>query len=312
MMYYRQKILLALVEACGGRLKRTDFQKLLFLFCQYTKKNFYDFFPYKYGGFSFLSYWDKSRLESQGLLGGDGDTEIHKGGEERGFVSLSGSVSFVADASFIEQLKPKDQIALKTFVAETDGLRGNALIRKTYLEFPHYACQSEILSKVLSQDEIASLRPSWQQDTSPCLFTIGYEGKSIDAYLNQLLANHVEALVDVRKNPFSMKYGFSKTKLQNYTERVGLRYYHLPALGIPSSLRRDLNSPEAYRAVFEYYRTEILPDQRERLEYVKALLGKHTRIALTCFEKDHRCCHRNQVTEYLTKSADFSTRVIHL
>ena len=294
MMYYRQKILLALVEACGGRLKRTDFQKLLFLFCQYTKQNFYDFFPYKYGGFSFLSYWDKSRLETRGLLDENEDFVV------------------VANSSFIEQLKPKDQIALKTFVAETNGLRGDTLIRKTYLEFPHYALQSAILSEVLSQDEIASLQPWWQRDTSPRLFTIGYEGKSIDAYLNQLIAHHVMALVDVRKNPFSMKYGFSKAKLQNYTERAGLRYYHLPELGIPSNLRRDLNSPKAYRDLFEYYRTEILPNQREHLEEVKTLLGEHTRIALTCFEREHHCCHRSQVTEYLKKSADFSTRVIHL
>lgn len=294
MMYYRQKILLALVEACGGTLKRTDFQKLLFLFCQYTKQNFYDFFPYKYGGFSFLSYWDKSRLESRGLLG-----------ENENFV-------VVADASFIEQLKPKDQIALKTFVAKTNGLRGKPLIRKTYLEFPHYACRSVILSEVLSQDEIASLQPWFLRDTPPCLFTIGYEGKSIDAYLNQLIAYHIKVLVDVRKNPFSMKYGFSKAKFQRYTERAGLQYYHLPELGIPSNLRRDLNSPRAYRDLFEYYSTEILPNQRECLKEVEILLDEHTRIALTCFERDHHCCHRNQVTEYLKKSADFNTRVIHL
>ena len=294
MMYYRRKILLAVVEAFGGRLKRTDFQKLLFLFCQYTGQNFYDFFPYKYGGFSFLSYQDKSRLVSQGLLGRDEDFE------------------FIADVSFVEQLKSKDQVALKTFVAETNGLRGNPLIRKTYLEFPVYACQSTILSEILSDDEITSLQPWWQRDTSPCLFTIGYEGKSIDAYLNQLIANNVKALVDVRKNPLSMKYGFSKTRLRNYIESVGLQYYHLPELGIPSNLRRNLNLPDAYRDLFEYYRTKILPDQFESLEDVKTLLSKHTRIALTCFEKDHHCCHRNQVTEYLKKNAGFSTRVSHL
>ena len=132
------------------------------------------------------------------------------------------------------------------------------------------------------------------------------------AYLNQLIANNVKVLVDVRKNPLSMKYGFSKTRLRNYIESVGLQYYHLPELGIPSHLRRNLNLPDAYRDLFEYYRTKILPDQLESLEDVKTLLNKHTRIALTCFEKEHHCCHRNQVTEYLKKSADFSTRVTHL
>jgi len=293
-MYYRRKILLALVEAFGCRLKRTDCQKLLFLFCQYTKQNFYDFFPYQYGGFSFLSYQDKRILTSQGLLSKDDDFE------------------FIADDSFINQLKPKDQVALKTFAAETNGLRGHSLIRKTYLEFPQYTCQSTILSDVLIQDEIASVQAWWCQDTSPRLFTIGYEGRSIDAYLNLLIANNVKALVDVRKNPLSMKYGFSKTKLQDYVERAGLKYYHLPDLGIPSNLRQDLDSPEAYRELFAHYRAEILPDQVDSLEDVRALLSKHTRIALTCFEKDPHCCHRNQVAEHLAESQDFDTQVAHL
>ncbi len=61
-MFYRQKILLALIETFGGRLKRTDCEKLLFLFCQKTGRNYYDFFPYRYGGFSLVSYHDKTNL----------------------------------------------------------------------------------------------------------------------------------------------------------------------------------------------------------------------------------------------------------
>ena len=33
-LYYRQKILLALLEVFGGQLKKTDLQKYLFLFTQ--------------------------------------------------------------------------------------------------------------------------------------------------------------------------------------------------------------------------------------------------------------------------------------
>ena len=61
-MYYRRKILLALIEVFGGSLPNTDCEKLLFTFCQQTGKNHYDFFPYKFGPFSFLSYYDKRRM----------------------------------------------------------------------------------------------------------------------------------------------------------------------------------------------------------------------------------------------------------
>ena len=65
-MYYRRKLLLALVEAFGGTLNRTDCLKIFFLFCQKTDKNHYDFFPYRYGGYSFLVIQDKARLEALG------------------------------------------------------------------------------------------------------------------------------------------------------------------------------------------------------------------------------------------------------
>jgi len=67
-MYYRRKILPALIEVFGGSLPSTDCEKLLFNFCQQTGKNHYDFFPYKYGPFSFLSYYDKRRMIDLGLL----------------------------------------------------------------------------------------------------------------------------------------------------------------------------------------------------------------------------------------------------
>ena len=67
-MYYRRKILLALIEVFGGSLQSTDCEKLLFNFCQQTGKNHYDFFPYKFGPFSFLSYYDKRRMIDLGLL----------------------------------------------------------------------------------------------------------------------------------------------------------------------------------------------------------------------------------------------------
>src|SRR3990172_11049499 len=76
MMYYRRKLLLALLEVFGGSLKRTDCEKLLFNFCQTTGKNHYDFFPYHYGPFSFLAYYDKRRLTELGLLKDDLSFEL--------------------------------------------------------------------------------------------------------------------------------------------------------------------------------------------------------------------------------------------
>ena len=43
------------------------------------------------------------------------------------------------------------------------------------------------------------------------LFTLGYEGLSIDAFITRLEAAQVKTIVDVRELPLSRKKGFSKT-----------------------------------------------------------------------------------------------------
>ncbi len=293
-MYYRRKILLALVEAFGGTMRRTECLKLLFIFCQQTKKNHYDFFPYKYGGFSFLVYEDKERLT--GL----------------GFLKNTDNLQLCTHPSFLEQLEPEDRLALQSISARLRNLRGKALIRQVYLDYPQFACRSEILTSVLSQEEVKRVSLWLNRDLSKAIFTIGYEGLTIDAYLNKLISNNINALVDVRWNPNSMKYGFSKAKLRYYVEKAGLRYYHLPDLGIPSSLRKKLETSEDYFYLFQHYQSEILPKQTMAIERIKALLSEHSRIALTCFERDYRLCHRHKITQFLADTPDFDAAVVHL
>ena len=74
------------------------------------------------------------------------------------------------------------------------------------------------------------------------LFTIGYEGISFEAYANRLLENNIRLLCDVRKNPFSRKFGFSKNIMSNLLQKIGIEYQHIPALGIVSAARKNLKT----------------------------------------------------------------------
>jgi hypothetical protein len=57
MLFERQRLLLALLDAMAEPVAHTDFQKLLFLFTQeWEAAPSYDFVPYKFGCFSFTSY----------------------------------------------------------------------------------------------------------------------------------------------------------------------------------------------------------------------------------------------------------------
>ncbi|MFT7586159.1 MAG: hypothetical protein ACI9EW_002590 [Cellvibrionaceae bacterium] len=293
-MFYRQKVLISLVEAFGGELANTDLQKLLFLFCKKSGSNFYDFFPYKFGAFSYTSYFDKRKLTEQGhLMEGD-------------------CFKVPKESSFLFSLKPLDQILLKNFVEANTSCRGNSLVKKTYLEFPEYAARSEIVEKTLSKSEFSVAKRSWNLDSEKLLFTIGYEGKSIDRYIQDLIFNNVQALVDVRQNAYSRKHGFTGSVFKNYLERVGIQYIHIPSLGIPSKFRKNLGTEKSYDDLFNIYESDLLPKELTSIAELKDLFKKYNRVAITCFEADHKMCHRHKITNQFEKDQNFNIPIKHI
>lgn len=293
-MYYRRKILLALIEVFGGSLQSADCEKLLFNFCQQTGKNHYDFFPYKYGAFSFLSYYDKRRLIELGLLKSVDDFQL------------------ATNHSYLNELTPADRIALLKFKSAMSGVRGSKLVKKTYRDFPQFTSRSKIAGRRFTADEIRQLQFGWNTDDKPAVFSIGYEGLTIDSFLNKLIANSITLVVDVRNNPQSMKHGFSKQSFKQYIEKAGMKYIHIPELGIPSSMRKGLGESVSHKALFKAYETKLLPKQETAIKQLLDLTEQNERIALVCFEADHHFCHRHTLIEHLQRNKAFKRAVIHL
>lgn len=131
------------------------------------------------------------------------------------------------------------------------------------------------------------------------LFTIGYEGRSQDEYLALLREAGVTILADVRANPLSRKKGFSKKALAQGCEEAGIRYEHLPQLGIPSKKRKGVKTQKDFDALFEEYAADWLPQQGEALAQLRAWMDEGERVALTCYERDASRCHRHLVAEAL-------------
>ena len=213
-----------MLDALDGPVANTDFQKLLFLYTQAMR------------GITQLRVraLQVRRIFLHVLRG---QATAHRGRlPDRGRESLATHRLGAADGP---------QAGGETaggggFCREHAKLRGNALIAEQYRKFPYYASRSEIVEKVLpnaeSRRRVAAARPA---KAEPGLATIGYEGKSLESYLNQLLRAGVTLLCDVRRNPLSRKYGFAKSTLSKACEGVGIRYEHLPELGIASEERRS-------------------------------------------------------------------------
>lgn len=186
---------------------------------------------------------------------------------------------------------------------DIDIERGNNLIRKAYRKYPFYTINSEIIKRIFSGKEAESFMDEKEKYVivNQTLFTIGYEGKSIEAFINTLIQNGIKLLCDVRKNPLSRKFGFSKGKLSHITDTVGIKYVHIPDLGIETDKRCSLETPEDYRVLFRSY-AATLTNLEIQLNQVYSLLHSNNRIALMCYEKDANMCHRHVIRDYITKT----------
>lgn len=298
MLYARQKTLLALLDVFGGSLNSLDFQKLLFLFCQEQgPTRSYEFVPYRFGGFSFTSYADRRRLIAQGLIAD----------EERLWSLTQAGRRAAASASPVQR-------GLAAFSRKYEKLRGDALVAETYRRYPYYAIRSEIAETLFRNDErsMAAIQAARPQAAKAGIYTIGYEGRSLESYLNRLLLTGISLLCDVRRNPLSRKYGFSKGTLAHACEGVGIRYEHLPELGIASAERRGLDSKAAYEQLFRTYRRETLPGQQVALTKIRDWVGDGERVALTCFEAHALQCHRHCVADALKEQHGDAFAPVHL
>jgi uncharacterized protein (DUF488 family) len=200
------------------------------------------------------------------------------------------------------------------FARRWSGVSSDALVAETYRRFPYFATRSEIASRILlhEQDALAGIDEARPAIGPAGLVTIGYEGRSLEAYLNLLSMDGVTVLCDVRRNPLSRKYGFSKRALESGCTAVGIRYAHLPQLGIASDQRRDLRTHADYDALFSRYERDHLPHQGEALAAIRNRIATGERVALTCYELHPEQCHRHCVAEALQEQSEAELRVRHL
>jgi len=132
----------------------------------------------------------------------------------------------------------------------------------------------------------------------PTLFTIGYEGATIDAFIDTLAAAGVKTLVDVRAVPLSRKPGFSKRALAAALAERGIGYRHLQRLGTPAEGRnaaRAGNTEKMHRVYLDHLEA---PDAQAEM----AMLidqARESPSALLCFERNPGECHRSILFDQL-------------
>lgn len=123
------------------------------------------------------------------------------------------------------------------------------------------------------------------------IYTVGYEGEALDAFLAKLDAAGVRRVIDTREAPLSRKRGFSKTPLKTALAAQGIDYVHLKALGTPKPLRDAYKKSHDFAPLAKAY--DRLLDERAE-DMIKAFdLAKELPSALLCYEAEAHLCHRS-------------------
>jgi uncharacterized protein (DUF488 family) len=232
--------------------------------------SFYDFLPYRYGPFSFAMFRELNGLVQKGYLR-DAKWNDHDAWEFVG--EMRGSVG-----SLPQDVQGDAARVVERFIGKSD----NELIDYVYERFPWYTANSNI--RKLESRPVA--------DTA--VYTVGYEGCSIDGLLNVLMQQGIQRIVDVRRNPVARRYGFHKSSLTRLCGNVGIDYVHVPEVGIPSELRQELDSPSDYAQLFDRYERELLPKATDTVQAISELIVEKP-TTLMCMEADPNMCHRTRL-----------------
>ena len=278
-----------LTTACSP-LSATQIQKYMFLLREETQlghdSTFYEFLPYKFGPFSFAAQREIETLAAYGYV-------------ESGACSM-----YVTSLGKKEAIKIDDDTSHAVFsiVSRYGKVSVRSLLKDVYTRYPWFASNSELKELVPAGIE----KP---QAAAPAVYTIGYEGRSVDGFLNNLVRRGIRRIIDVRANPVSRKYGFAGSSLMRLSAKIGVGYVHFPELGISSKKRKEAQIRADFVELFRDYERMTLPARIRETEGVAELI-RSTPSVLLCMEKEAVDCHRSRLADRIGSLTNLSQ--VHL
>ena len=277
MLTNKQKVLLFLINELSIKRKSSRFMIVKSLFLLKKEEfvdniiKFYNFYPYKYGPFSRMIFRDIIFLRSRGFLDQD---------EKKPSITQKG-IEVIRNVS--PKVKQKTRRIIERFNTEKE------IEKHIYKNYPDYTVKSEKLRNL--RNIIPFIRETG-------IFTIGYESKDLDYFLDLLIRNKIDMLIDVRRNPFSMNFSFKGDILRKHLENIDIEYKHLPSLGIESELRKNISTSAEYKKLFRMYKERVIKENEEEINEIISI-GKKKRIVLMCFESNKNMCHRGIISHFI-------------
>ncbi|RJS90070.1 ParB/RepB/Spo0J family partition protein [Candidatus Bathyarchaeota archaeon] len=163
-----------------------------------------------------------------------------------------------------------------------------------------------ILKKgVTDHTEAGILRRQFLNDT---IFTIGYQDRDIESFIDVLKRNKIELVADIRYSAESQyKPDFSGSVLKRELERNNIKYEHFPEFGIPYIIQNPYKEGAlTYECLKQWYIWHIKTETN--FDEFVAHIKKSGKVALMCMERyakpmgsQQYACHRDILADLILR-----------
>jgi uncharacterized protein (DUF488 family) len=145
----------------------------------------------------------------------------------------------------------------------------------------------------------------------PTIYTIGYRGKTLEAFISQLRDAAVDAVIDVRLRNTSQLAGYTKKDDLGFLLREGfhIAYEHHPELAPTPEIFDEYRENQDWAA----YESSYLPLLAERGadQVGRRILSHYRTPCLLCAEPTAERCHRRLIAEHWAVTSP-DCAIVHL
>ncbi|RNI17971.1 DUF488 family protein [Flexivirga caeni] len=135
------------------------------------------------------------------------------------------------------------------------------------------------------------------------IVSVGYEGRTIDDFVTDLVRAGVQTVADVRLNAISRKAGFSKTRLREALATAGIDYRHMRSLGNARENRRPFWEGRVEEGQRVFRETLQSPEAESSMVELSELAQDQI-VAVLCYESDMDRCHRKVIIDAIADAAE--------
>ena len=183
------------------------------------------------------------------------------------------------------------------------GFQVASIIAGISLEDQPEFLQIIIDRNITDHTDAGVLRRQFLNDT---IFTIGYQGKNTEQFINLLKENEIELLLDARFSSESQyKPEFSGNVLERELIRNNVHYVHKKELGLPYIIQNPYKEGAlSYKCVKQWYEWHI--NDNTNFEKLIELIKTSGKTAIMCMEayakpqgEQRYACHRDILTDLI-------------